>query len=407
LDLQERLAGGLDRVPVREIRAGKVDGGERPEHGVVTVPERDDQKRLVGHEREECERDGRERRAPGPDVDREHLAEEHHRYEADPYGERGGECGVARVRQPPVRGRGVGEVLGDEVVDAEDERHQSQARLGGDQQWFPAHSVDQGQPDEVDHHQDDGERDYELELAHDGRRFGQYERRVRGQAADASGALCHARHHHYGQRAEVVPVGEQLTERRPVFHVLPHVGLHQSELRGHGCVSVVVVAAATFAVAAPVPAQASGRVGRPAHLEQVVRRLGHPEERDKEQHGHNGGRSVERVVRHVRADDHFEQDAAAELYGEHAAQGAADANARDLAQEHRHHRVRDALAHARHQPGRVQGDRGGHEQRQRPGDDEQRTERRDHHLPTVPVHQVAAEQRADEVAQVHHAHYPR
>lgn len=125
LDLQERFTSGLDRVPVREICAGKVDGGECPEHGVVAEPVRDDEERLVGHERKKGERDGRERRTPGPDVHREHLAEEYHRYEADAYGESGGESGVARVGQPPVRGCGAGEVLSCEVVYAEYERHQS------------------------------------------------------------------------------------------------------------------------------------------------------------------------------------------------------------------------------------------------------------------------------------------
>jgi len=169
-------------------------------------------------------------------------------------------------------------------------------------------------------------------------------------------------------------------------------------------VSVVAIASG---VTAPVPTQAPGRVGRPAHFEQVVRRLGHPEESSEEQHGHHGRRGVERVVRYVRADDHFEQYAATELNGEHAAQSAADVHTRNLAQEYGHHCVRDALAQARHQPGRVQGERGGHEQRQQPGDDEQRAERGDHLLPAEPVHQVTTEQWADEVSQVHHTHDPR
>lgn len=107
---------------MQEIRTGKVDGGERPEHGVITVIARDDEEHLVGQEREEGESDGRERRAPGPNVDREHLAEKHHRYEADTDGKRGGESGVTRVRHPSERRRGVRKVFGGEVVDAKDER---------------------------------------------------------------------------------------------------------------------------------------------------------------------------------------------------------------------------------------------------------------------------------------------
>jgi len=158
---------------------------------------------------------------------------------------------------------------------------------------------------------------------------------------------------------------------------------------------------------APVPLQAFERVCLSSFFQQVVRRFGNPDEHDEEQHRDHGRHGVQRFVRHRRPDNHFEQETAAELYGEYAAQSSADVHVRYFAQEHWAHRVRYALTQTGHEPGHVQRPSSGHEQRQHPGNEEQWPEDGDAEFPADTVHQVSPEQRANDVSQVHEGHYPR
>jgi len=59
-----------------------------------------EQEHLVGDERAESQRDGSDGRAVRPDVDREHLAEEHDRHEPHAGAEHDRERPVAEVREP-------------------------------------------------------------------------------------------------------------------------------------------------------------------------------------------------------------------------------------------------------------------------------------------------------------------
>jgi len=227
LDFLERFSVRFDRVTVSEVCAPQVDGREAPEHDVHAVLVGHKQEHLVGDEREEREGNGGDGGTVRANVHRKHLAQKDHRDEPDTDRIHDGEREVARIRQPRESGCQTGRGRGQEVVQAEDERDRGQTDLGRDQQRLSAHPVHHGQPDEVDRHQHCGEH-YDVHGFADNRRwFRKYERRVRDQAANATGPLRCTRRHHHHERLKVLPVGKQLAERRFVLHVFLYVHFHE------------------------------------------------------------------------------------------------------------------------------------------------------------------------------------